>query len=175
MDALDLLVVLLQRAQAGRLRKAGTLIDCFLRIWCTLALTGRRCHLGQLALRIAALLESMQAIRSFQDLTKDAAPSSWSRAASASMSIPALAKLARTALAVAAVRCERVADLAVIGEGLERALRHGVDREGRGQRLHIERVGGLRVLGAGAGPEQALGAGTGIGSALEARRSEQLR
>ena len=31
--------------------------------------------MDQLALRIAALLDSMQAIRSFQDLTKDAAPS----------------------------------------------------------------------------------------------------
>jgi hypothetical protein len=39
----------------------------------------------------------MQAISSFHDLTKEAAPSFCSRAASASMSIPALTKLARTA------------------------------------------------------------------------------
>ena len=77
-------------------------------------------------------------------------------------------------LAVAAVRRERLADLAVLGEGLERALRHGVDREGRGERLHIKGVGGFRVLGAGAGPEQALRAGAGVGGALEARRGEQV-
>ena len=114
------------------------------------------------------------AISSFQDLTKDAAPSSCSRAASASTSIPALAKLGQHRLAVAAVRRQRLADLAVIAEGLERALRHGVDGEGRGERLHIEDVGGFRVLGAGAGPQQALGAGAGIGGALEARRGEQF-
>jgi hypothetical protein len=59
-------------------------------------LAGRHCHLHQLALRIAVLFDSMQAIRSFHDLTKDLAPSSRSRAASASISIPALMKLART-------------------------------------------------------------------------------
>src|SRR5258708_20083588 len=63
---------------------------------CTLARTGCHRHLRQLALRMAALLDSTQAIRSFQDLTNDEAPSFWSRTASASMSTPALAKLART-------------------------------------------------------------------------------
>ena len=116
----------------------------------------------------------MQAIRSFQDLTKDAAPSSWSRTASASMSIPALAKLGQHRLAVASVRSERRAGLAVVGKGLERALRHGVDGERCGEGVDIERVGGFGVLGAGAGPEKALGPGTGVGGALEARRGKQL-
>ena len=150
------------------------LIDCSLRELGACFGAAMLLSLHQLALRIAALLDSMQAIRSFQDLTKDEAPSSCSRAASASMSMPALAKLGQHRLAVAAIRRERLADLAVIGEGLERALRHGVDGEGRGERLHVEDVGGLRVLGAGAGPEQALRAGAGIGGALEARRGEQL-
>ena len=130
---------------------------------------------AQLALRIAALLDSMQAIRSFHDLTKDAAPSSCSRAASASMSMPALAKLARTVSQSPPSGASVCADLAVVGEGLERALRHGVDGEGRGERLHIKHVGGFGILGAGAGPKQALRAGAGIGGALEARRGEQLQ
>src|ERR1700722_4711198 len=57
-----------------------------------LALTGRDYHVGQLALRMTALLDSMHAIRSFHDLLKDAAPSSWSLSASASMSMPAFVK-----------------------------------------------------------------------------------
>src|SRR5215475_10510431 len=87
MDALCLLVVLLQPCPGGAHAQSR---DAH-------RLTGRDCHLSQLALRSTALLESMQTIRSFQDLTKDAAPSSWSRTASASISIPTLAKLARTA------------------------------------------------------------------------------
>ncbi len=90
------------------------------------------------------------------------------------MSMPALAKVGENRLAVAAIRCQRLADLAVIGEGLQGALGHGVDREGRRERLHIEGVGGFRVLGAGAGPQQALGTGAAVGSALKARRGEQV-
>src|SRR4029077_19846262 len=59
-------------------------------------------------------------------------------------------------LAIATVSRQRLADLAVLGESLERAFRHGVDGERRGQGLHIENVGGFRVLGAGAGPEEPL-------------------
>ena len=86
-----------------------------------------------------------------------------------------LGEAGQNRLAVAAIRREHRADLAVVGEGLERALRHGVDGEGRGESLHIEDVGGLGILGAGAGPQQALGAGAGVGGALEARRGEQLQ
>src|SRR5262245_46722268 len=64
---------------------------------CACALGRGRGHLCQLALRIALALRSTQAIRSFQDLTNEAAPSSWRRVASASMSTPTLAKLASTA------------------------------------------------------------------------------
>src|SRR5258708_10217341 len=85
-----------------------------------------------------------------------------------------LGEAGQNRLAVTSVRCEHVADLAVVAEGLEGALRHGVDRERRGERLHVEDVAGFLVLGAGAGPEQALGPGAGIGSTLEAPRSEQF-
>ena len=116
----------------------------------------------------------MRAIRSFQDFTKDAAPSSCSRCGERVDVDARLGEAREHRLAIAAVRRQSIADLAVIGEGLERALRHRVDRERRGERLHIEDVGGLRILGAGAGPEQALRPGAGIGGALPARRSQQL-
>ena len=47
-------------------------------------------------------------------------------------------------------------DLAVVGEGVQRLLRHRVDRVGRRERLDVQRVGRGRVLGAGAGPQQPL-------------------
>src|SRR5262249_6233397 len=97
MDALDLLIVLLQRLSGGadaQRRNAHRLFSLGLR--CTFVLSDRHCRLPQLALRIAALFDSMPAISSVQDLTKDLAPSSWSAAASASMSMPALAKPAKT-------------------------------------------------------------------------------
>src|SRR5262249_61933495 len=82
---------------------------------------------------------------------------------------PRLGKAGQALLAVAAVRCERVADLAVIAEGLECPLRHGVHRERCSKLFHIERVGSLWVLCAGARPEHSLGASAGIGGTLEAR------
>src|SRR5260221_1826669 len=85
-----------------------------------------------------------------------------------------LGEAGQNRLAVASVRCEYLADLAVVAEGLEGTLRHGVDGEGRGESLHIKGVRGFSVLCAVAGPEKALGAGARIGGALEARRGEQL-
>ena len=43
-------------------------------------------------------------------------------------------------------------DFAVVREGFERAFRHGVHGERGRQRFHIEYVGRLWILGAGAGP-----------------------
>src|SRR5262245_55483667 len=63
--------------------------------WSALARSRHHCHF-QLALRIAALLDSTQVIRSFHDLTNDAAPSFCSCAANASTAMPALVKLATT-------------------------------------------------------------------------------
>src|SRR5215469_16619920 len=71
-------------------------------------------------------------------------------------------------LAITSVHGERSADLTMVAEGLEGALRHGIDGEGRGESLDIEDVGGVRILGAGAREEQALSTGAGVGDALEA-------
>ena len=64
----------------------------------------------------------------------------------------------------------------IIGEGSRRGpvfleepkrrRRHGIDRVGADERLHIEDVGVARVLGAGAGPEESLGPGPGGGQPL---------
>src|SRR5262249_26949666 len=53
---------------------------------------------------------------------------------------PRLGKAGQNLLAVAAVRCEHVADLAVIAERFEGPLRHGVHRERCGKRLRIKYV-----------------------------------
>ena len=63
-----------------------------------------------------------------------------------------LGKARQHPLAIASVDGERRADVAMIAKGFERGFRHGVDRERSGEGLHVENVGGLRVLGAGAGP-----------------------
>ena len=86
-------------------------------------------------------------------------------------------------LGVAAGRVHQVADLAVVGEGLERLVGHRVDRERRGEGLDVERVGGVRVLGPGARPEQALrrgrprwrGASSGPSRAARGRRGRRAR
>src|SRR5262245_8128545 len=66
-------------------------------------------------------------------------------------------------LAVASVRGKRRSGFAVVGERLERALGHGVDREGCCESIDIERVGGFGILGAGAGPQEPLGTCAGVG------------
>ena len=77
MQALSPLVVLLQRFPSRERAQRGS------PRWLVLglrrrprALLGGHCHLCQPAFRIALALPSTQRIRSFQDLTKDAAPSS---------------------------------------------------------------------------------------------------
>ncbi len=75
---------------------------------------------------------------------------------------------------ITAILRHHPADLTVIGEGEQRRVRHGVDGVRRGQRLDVEYVGSLRVLGTGAGPEQPLVPGTRGCEALRAMRVEQL-
>ena len=77
--------------------------------------------------------DSIDSSRSSQDLTKASAPSSWRRAASASTSTPASANCGQHLLGVAAVGGQRVADLAVVGEGEQGLLGHRVDRVRRGE------------------------------------------
>src|ERR1700722_1465699 len=56
-------------------------------------------------------------------------------------------------LAIASVRREHRANFAVLREGLERALGHGVDREGCRKSLHIKDVGRFWILGLGVCPK----------------------
>ncbi len=62
----------------------------------------------------------------------------------------------------------------MIGERLQRALRHRVDGERRRERLDVQDVGRLRVLGAGAREQQPLRPRAGIHRALPARRRDEV-
>src|SRR5581483_11453581 len=84
------------------------------------------------------------------------------------------AELREHLLAIAAVRRQRRADLAVVGERMQSRLGYRVDGEGRGQRLDVEHVGSPGVLGAGTGPEQALGTRAEIVRAEPSRRDQEL-
>ena len=77
-------------------------------------------------------------------------------------------KTGQNRLAIAPVRSEPRADVAMLAEGREGAFRHGVDGEGRGESLDVEDVGGVRILSAGAGEDEALRPAAGVGDALEA-------
>src|SRR2546430_23109 len=79
---------------------------------------------------------------------------------------------AQHVLAVAAVGGQRPAEVAVIGQGVQGALGHGVHRERRGERRDIEDVGRAGILGPRARPEEALRAGAGVVDALPAGRTE---
>src|SRR5580698_2452544 len=91
MDILGRPIVLLQQLPGGAAAQRWTahgLDIC--RLGGALALTGHGCHVDQLALRMTALFDLTQSIRSSQDLTNDTAPSSCSSLASAPTSMPAL-------------------------------------------------------------------------------------
>jgi hypothetical protein len=62
----------------------------------------------------------------------------------------------------------------VVLEGQERLVGHGVDRERRRQRLDVEDVGGIGILGPGAREQQSLGPRTLVGEALPALGVEKL-
>ena len=90
------------------------------------------------------------------------------------MSIPALSNSARSCSASPPSAGIGSPTLAVVGEGEQGRLRHRVDREGRGEALDVEGVGGVRVLGPGARPEQPLRAGALVHQPLPAVGVEQL-
>ena len=71
-------------------------------------------------------------------------------------SMPARVMLTSTCSASPPSRGIAWSTCAVVGERQQRLLRHGVDRVRRRQRADVEHVGGLRILGAGAGEQQAL-------------------
>ena len=90
--------------------------------------------------------------------------------------MPALANSASTASLSPPSAVQQRADLAVIGERLQRVLGHGVHRERRGKGLDVEDVGRLGVLGSRAGPEETLRSGAGVGERhASAARSSKSR
>src|SRR5215475_4227396 len=84
-----------------------------------------------------------------------------------------LGKPCQFRFAVAPVRGYRRANIVMLGERFQRALRHRVHREWRGQRLDVEDIRCLRILGPGAGPQQALRPRASIVGAHPSRRTEQ--
>ncbi len=98
MGAADLLEVGLQLGPGGQL--------------------AQRRHLAHPA--VTPRWDSIDFSSSPQALSKLSLPSSWRRAASAATSIPAACELGQDLLGVAAVGREEVADLAVVGEGVQR-------------------------------------------------------
>src|SRR5580692_1246997 len=84
-----------------------------------------------------------------------------------------LTELRQHFLTVTTVWGQDGADFAVIGEGLQCGFRHGVYRQGRSERLHIENVGRLRILRSSASPKEPLGTSSGVEGALPARRIKQ--
>ena len=119
--------------------------------------------------------EAIDFSSSSQDLLKLSLPSSWRRVGERGDVDPGLLELLQDLLGVAAVGRHQVADLAVVGEGEQGRLRHRVDREGRGEGLDVEGVGGVRVLGPGAGPEQPLRRGRPRSSGAASGRSRAAR
>ena len=75
---------------------------------------------------------------------------------------------------VATIGRQRRAHLAVVGKGQQGLLGQGIDRAGRRQGFHIERVWRGPVLGAGAGPEQALRCSASGREPLPAVRRQQV-
>ena len=71
------------------------------------------------ARRARSLFEAITPISSFQDLTKDLAPSSWSWAASAADVDAGLGELGEHLLAIAAVRRQELAELVVLASAFE--------------------------------------------------------
>jgi hypothetical protein len=70
---------------------------------------------------------------------------------------------------IAAVGPHAVLHLAMIGEGEQGLLGHGIDRVGRRQRFDVEDVRRGGILRTGARPEQALREGARGGQLLRAR------
>src|SRR5437764_1085729 len=62
----------------------------------------------------------------------------------------------------------------MIGQRQQRLVGHRYDRIGRGERFDVEHIGGSRVLGPGARPEQALFRHAGVGKAPPCRRRVHL-
>ena len=79
----------------------------------------------------------MQAIKSFQDLTNERGTLALQPRRQGVDVDTRLSEIRQNRLAVAAVRCQHLADLAMIAERPQGLLGHGVDRERRSERPHI--------------------------------------
>src|SRR5215471_3496232 len=77
-------------------------------------------------------------------------------------------------LEIAAVFGQRRTDPAVVGECEQRLFRHRVDSVGGCQRLDVQRVGRVWILGPGARPKQALRTRSGAGKSFPAGRREHF-
>ena len=118
---------------------------------------------------------SMRSIRSFQEATNDAAPSLWSCAASAVTSIPASANRparprSRRRRAPSGRRGSPWSSKASrVPSGMVLTVL------GAARPVDVERVGGVGVLGAGAGPQQPLRPSAGVRRAAASDRSRAPR
>ena len=98
----------------------------------------------------------MTSIKSFHDFTKDVGAFALQLRRQRVDVDARLAEFGQHLLAVAAVGRHHAADLAMVGEGQQRALGHGVDGVRSRQGLDVQDVGRLRILGARAGQQQTL-------------------
>ena len=74
---------------------------------------------------------------------------------------------------VSAVGGQEIPHYPVVGERLQRVVRHGVDGERGGQRVHVQHVRGRGVLDRGRGPQQPLRPGPLVGQPQPAGRVQQ--
>src|SRR4051794_20653445 len=77
-------------------------------------------------------------------------------------------ELRQRVIRIAAIGRDRLADATMVVEGPQRRLGHRVDRVRRAQTVDVHRVGGVGVLGAGAGPHQPLHTRAGVRETLPA-------
>ena len=101
-------------------------------------------------------MEEITAIKSFQDFTKDSAPSVCNCVANAPTSMPALPNSARTSSQFPPSTGSNSPN-SVCSQRLQCCLGHRVYRERGSQGLNIKDVGSFRVFASGARPQQTLG------------------
>ena len=134
-----------------------------------------RCSRRLTGLRERGALQSrFTPISSFHDFTNDFAPSSWSRAANASISMPALANSRQHLFAVAAVRRHDRAHFAVIGEAFKVASGIVFTVKGAASALTYRISDALGSLVPVLAQSRRCGRAPAVVDALPARGAEQL-
>ncbi len=131
---------------------------------------GTRRH--DLACSICSSTVSTSSVHDFLNLST---PSDSRSRNTSSRSIPTASQLVEDRLRALLLAGDPVAlDLAVVGEGLQRLLRHGVDRVGDDQVGDVEGVGVVGVLDPGRGPQRPLRLGAGLLELLPAVARDDL-